>query len=679
MGGKLHVVPDCLSRRSDSPIASSAPSIKDMDIHDISNVLPEYQNSLSAPSWVAPPPGGARPSKVAALLGEMCPVGQDNDIVTDSVLGILSGQGTSTLAGVSADTWFTSALINSSQSDIEVITWEKLAHAASSSPTYKSLHSLITSGAPEDKNLWPEKLQVYYPHRHALVPIGPVLMLHDRPLIPVDLRPQILEHLHAGHAGVTGMFARASNSFYWPGMKSDLIRHRAECISCVTNAPSNPSSPPLAYQHPSYPFHSVCSDFFSVNNISYNAIVDRYSGWLSLFSLAKDDSAHVINVLRSYFCRWGIPVELTTDGASVFVSYEMEQFLLRYGVKHRVSSAYYPRGNKRSEVAVKSGKRLIMDNLASNGSLDTDKFARALLMHRNQTDPVSGLSPAQVIFGRQLRDHLPLQPEKFQPRAEWRLEADQREQAFRKRHLLKHEQLSATSKSLPPLSIGDSVAVQDKTNSGKAGKWNKTGIITDSLGFQSYEVRIDGSNTLTTRHRSHLRKIVPFINTQMQEDQTYALPYQAPVTRSKSEIRSPGHSCVPDAILQKNLLHQHDLTEQERVASPAVSSQAPSLGPLSQASPTVSVEPLIQAPSPVPSQAPHTVAVPTAQVTRSSQHNPKPKWRSGPLVKERWIVREDWIPSSAVSTVQAILVTYPVSGSEGRASLGPNRSCDLVP
>ena len=69
---KLYVVPDCLSRRSDSPIASSAPSKIDMDIHDISNVLPEYQNSLSASSWVALPPGGARPSKVAALLGEVC-------------------------------------------------------------------------------------------------------------------------------------------------------------------------------------------------------------------------------------------------------------------------------------------------------------------------------------------------------------------------------------------------------------------------------------------------------------------------------------------------------------------------------------------------------------------------------------------------------------------------------
>ena len=37
---------------------------------DISNILPGYQDTLAAPSWVAPPPGGARPGQVAALLGE---------------------------------------------------------------------------------------------------------------------------------------------------------------------------------------------------------------------------------------------------------------------------------------------------------------------------------------------------------------------------------------------------------------------------------------------------------------------------------------------------------------------------------------------------------------------------------------------------------------------------------
>ena len=327
--GKLHVVPDCLSRCSDSPISASAsPTTSLQPNTDISNVLPEYQNTLGAPSWVAPPPGGARPAQVAALLGEKSEAGQQYQ--HDCVLGLISWQGAAALAGLTADTWHNTAVFSQSEA-VEVITWDKLSKAAQSSPTYKSLHSLISSGAPEDKTLWPEELQIYYHHRHALVPVGHVLLLHDRPLIPVGLRQEIMEHLHAGHAGTTGMYARASNSLFWPNMRADLVRHRAECSSCVMNAPSNPSSPPLPYQHPAYPFHSVCSDFFTVNGVNYIAIVDRYSGWLSLFSLAKDDSKHIINVFRTYFSRWGIPVSITTDGASVYVSQEMENFLARYG------------------------------------------------------------------------------------------------------------------------------------------------------------------------------------------------------------------------------------------------------------------------------------------------------------------------------------------------------------
>ena len=38
-------------------------------------------------------------------------------------------------------------------------------------------------------------------------------------------------------------------------------------------------------------------------------------------------------------------------------------------------------------------------------------------------------------------------------------------------------------------------------------------------------------------------------------------------------------------------------------------------------------------------------------------------------MKEKWIVRSDWKPPTVVpntmTTVQAIIVTYPVSGSEG--------------
>ena len=86
---------------------------------------------------------------------------------------------------------------------------------------------------------------------------------------------------------------------------------------------------------------------------------------------------------------FGIPVVLTSDGAKVFTSREMEAFCHKFGIIHRVNTntAYHPRANKRAEVAVKSAKRLIRSNSSQTGTLHTDDLARANLQHRNTPYP----------------------------------------------------------------------------------------------------------------------------------------------------------------------------------------------------------------------------------------------------------------------------------------------------
>ena len=117
-------------------------------------------------------------------------------------------------------------------------------------------------------------------------------------------------------------------------------------------------------------------------------------------------------------------MEISTDGAPVFTSLQMKSFLSSWDVHYRVSSPYYARSNKQAEIGVKSSKCLIMGNLGHLGELITDEFARALLKHRNTPDQDTGLSPAMIIFGRELKSSLPNRPDKYQPRREWRLEAD---------------------------------------------------------------------------------------------------------------------------------------------------------------------------------------------------------------------------------------------------------------
>ena len=502
--GKEHVTPDTLSRRHDDQLGplhpvSGHPGAGDQPAGQVQH---SYAETLSPPAWVT------SPTLLSCILATQ-PTEEEVEH-SNELEEFITGTAVASLAALNhAGGAHSCSLCPVTSSDIAILSWERLEAACRSSPVYQLLHTTISQGVPENLADWDDQVKPYHKHRHALVVSGPVVLLYDGPVIPHGLRQEVMEHLHSGHAGVTTMFERAQSTMYWPGYKADLTRHRTACRVCDRIAPSNPAQPPTFPEQPLYPFHSVCADFFTINSRNYLAFCDRYSGWLSVFKLVKDDSANIIKVLRDYCCTFGIPAIISSDGASVFTSDQLRVFCLHWGISQRISSAYHPHSNKRAEVGVKSAKRLVRDNLQNNGSLDNDLFARALLTHRNNPCPTSGLSPAQILFGRVLRDFLPIQPGKFAPRPEWRLAADQRAAAFAKRHVLKQEQLHHGTRPLPPLAVGSHVAVQDQT--GKTPRaWTKTGTILEVLPHHSYLVRIDGSNRVTKRNRQFLRSIKPF-------------------------------------------------------------------------------------------------------------------------------------------------------------------------
>ena len=65
---------------------------------------------------------------------------------------------------------------------------------------------------------------------------------------------------------------------------------------------------------------------------------------------------------------YGIPRVLRTDGATVFESEEMKQFLMRMKVNHRISLPHYPQANP-----AESSVRVIKSLMKKAGGLN-DKF-----------------------------------------------------------------------------------------------------------------------------------------------------------------------------------------------------------------------------------------------------------------------------------------------------------------
>ena len=245
----------------------------------------------------------------------------------------------------------------------------------------------------------------------------------------------------------------------------------------------------------------------------YLVIADRLSGWSESYRIRPHSGSRgLLILLKQFFGTFGVPEELSSDGGKEFIADVTQDFFLRWEIKHRLSSAYNPQSNGRAELAVKSTKRLLEDNIGADGELHTDKFLQAMLIKRNTPDPVTKLSPAEIIFGRKLRDSLPRINKKEniffheQFRASWRDAWKQKELALRTRYQGCQKRLEEHSKALPPLRVGDRVSIQNQYGR-RPNKWERTGTIVEERDFDKYVTKVDGSGRLTLRNRRFLKKL----------------------------------------------------------------------------------------------------------------------------------------------------------------------------
>ena len=400
------------------------------------------------------------------------------------------------------------ATTNTLYSVTNVITWDMVREATASDSILQRLQLLINEGFPDDCRQLTADIRPYHRMSASLCIVDGVVLTGNRIIIPAALRPGILEALHAAHQGVSAMCARAADSVYWPNISVDIQRIRDHCTHCHRVAKSNAMQPPSEIIPPEYPFQKVCADYFTYNNHDYVVIVDRYSHWPMVFR-SENGADGLVRRLREVFVTYGVPEELTSDGGTQFTAGKTKEFLRAWGVHHRLTSVANPHANCRAEIGVKLVKRMLMDNTSANGSIDIDKFQKAMLIYRNSIDPETKTSPASVLFGRPIRDPIPIPMGRYCPHPTWTETLINRERAMAKRHNREHEKWQEHTRALPPLRVGDNVYVQNLVGN-HPKRWERTGIVVEVRQFHQYVVKLDGSGRLTLRNRQHLRKFTPF-------------------------------------------------------------------------------------------------------------------------------------------------------------------------
>ena len=415
-----------------------------------------------------------------------------------------------------AEVAITSA-IRSETATLTTLSWERIASETLADPTMHRLLSAILDGFTDKYRANNDAISAFWIYRESLYVSDGVIIYQDRVVVPPALQNTVLQILHSAHQGVSAMQSRARAIVFWPGMTEDIKLTREKCRSCNKSAPSQAAMPTIVAPVPATPFEAIFADFFDYAGHHYLVAGDRLSGWVEIFKsptgTAKSGASGLISALRLLFSTFGVPEEISSDGGPEFSASMTADFLSLWEIHHRVSSAYYPQSNGRAEVAVKKAKRILMENIGSTGSLDNDNFLRAMLQIRNTPDPDCNISPAEIVFGRPIRDAFSFvnRCSKFSNPSvhpEWRKAWSLKEKAMRCRMTRTCEKLNEHTRQLPPLQVSDHVFIQNQ-HGAHPSKWDKSGKIIDVKPHNQYLVKVNGSGRVTVRNRRFLRTFTP--------------------------------------------------------------------------------------------------------------------------------------------------------------------------
>ena len=246
---------------------------------------------------------------------------------------------------------------------------------------------------------------------------------------------------------------------------------------------------------PDGPWEHVAMDLCDHGGSKYLVIVDFFSRYIEIANLHKDTTTEkVILALNNIFARWGFPLCVLSDNGPQFASSRFEEYAKSCGFTHKTSSPHYHQGNGEAERAVQTVKKM----------LDQQDPLQALMVYRTTPIYATGLSPSQLIMGRQPRTRLPMLARNQEMRMPDLHRVKERDEAY-KQYESSHYNAHHNARPLSALQPGDTVRLKTDEQSAWSSPAKVVGHAGDSAG-RSYVVETPQGSRFR-RNRRHVQSV----------------------------------------------------------------------------------------------------------------------------------------------------------------------------
>ncbi|GKA01951.1 DNA-directed DNA polymerase [Tanacetum coccineum] len=229
--------------------------------------------------------------------------------------------------------------------------------------------------------------------------------------------------LKACHEGPTGGHHSANLTarkvfdagFFWPTIYRDAHTMIKSCDTCQRQGKisQRDEMPQNAIQ--------VC-EIFDVWGIDFMGpfpsshgnkyilvAVDYLLKWVEAKALPTNDARVVVKFLKSLFARFRTPRAIISDRGTHFCNDQFAKVMSKYGVTHRLATAYHPQTSGQVEVSNRGLKRILERTVGENRASWSDKLDDALWAFRTAFKTPIGCTPYKLVYGKSC--HLPIELE----------------------------------------------------------------------------------------------------------------------------------------------------------------------------------------------------------------------------------------------------------------------------